>query len=99
MQQQRTERASKKKLNAPWSEKMGRKEERERRREKKDKKKLWIKSQDQKETLDSKAVKRGRDTEEEDEDDWEEFAREERMAKKVRKGDVTQAVFDDEFMP
>ena len=32
------------------------------------------------------------------EDDWEELAREERMAKKVKKGEIAQLEFDAEFM-
>jgi ATP-dependent RNA helicase DDX55/SPB4 len=34
---------------------------------------------------------------ENDGEDWADLAREERMAKKVRRGDVTQAMFDEEF--
>lgn len=78
---------------------MVKKEEREKRREKKGKKRKWLKTQV---TEDAKqkdgghgdgalgeAVDAG--------DDWEEMAREERMAKKMRKGDVSQKAFDAEF--
>ena len=33
------------------------------------------------------------------EDDWAELAREERMAKKVKRGEVTELAFDAEFVP
>lgn len=46
-------------------------------------------------------MKRGRtaqsESDGEDGNDWEELAREERMAKKVRRGDVSQGNFDKEF--
>ena len=32
-----------------------------------------------------------------DGDDWEELAREERMAKKLKRGDISQTDFDNEF--
>ena len=68
-------------------------------REKKDKKREWLK-QDRTET--AVGEKRGRperaNTEGDvDEDDWDELAREERMAKKVKKGLVSQDAFDGEF--
>ena len=44
----------------------------------------------------SQELKRPRD-ETEDDDDWDDLAREERMAKKVRKGEVSQKAFDAEF--
>lgn len=37
------------------------------------------------------------DEDQNDEDDWEELAREERMAKKVKKGEMSQLEFDAEF--
>jgi ATP-dependent RNA helicase DDX55/SPB4 len=46
-------------------------------------------------------LKRGRTPPPEDDadegDDWDELAREERMAKKVRKGNITQGTFDEQF--
>lgn len=41
----------------------------------------------------SQSVEDSRD----DEDDWDELAKEERLAKKVRKGTATQQVFDAVF--
>lgn len=43
-----------------------------------------------------KGAKRGPD-EENSSDDWEELAREERMAKRVKKGHLSQNEFDAEF--
>lgn len=46
-------------------------------------------------------TKRGREgvaeSGDEDEDDWEALAKEERMAKRVKKGQVSQSEFDAEF--
>ena len=42
-------------------------------------------------------MKRTREADDADEDEWEELAREERMAKKVRKGEVSQGEFDLAF--
>lgn len=102
-EKRRADRAEKKKLNSAWSEKVGRREEKEKRREKKGRKKKWLKTQV--EALpgsgeDAGGLKRGRseDLDEDDGDDWEELAKEERMAKKVRKGDVSQSTFDAEFV-
>ncbi|EIM90127.1 DEAD-domain-containing protein [Stereum hirsutum FP-91666 SS1] len=89
----------------PWSNKISKQEEKEKRREKKDRKKKWLKAQTATESgKDSEAPsasKRGRDDDAvasgNDEDDWEELAREERMAKKLKKGDVSQRDFDMEF--
>ncbi|KAJ7032492.1 DEAD-domain-containing protein [Mycena alexandri] len=98
-EKRRADRAEKQKANGAWSVKVVKKEEREKRREKKGKKRKWLKTQV---TEDAKqkdgghgdgalgeAVDAG--------DDWEEMAREERMAKKMRKGDVSQKAFDAEF--
>ena len=89
----------KKKANTAWSNKVVKKEEKMKRKEKKDKKREWLK-QDRTET--AVGEKRGRperaNTEGDvDEDDWDELAREERMAKKVKKGIVSQDAFDGEF--
>ncbi|KAF9075786.1 DEAD-domain-containing protein [Rhodocollybia butyracea] len=97
-EQRRTQRAQQKKVNAPWSTKTVKQEEREARKEKKKRKKLWLKTHDgtQNELSD---LKRPREDVQDgnDEDDWSEIAREERMAKKVRRGDISKKAFDAEF--
>lgn len=99
------ERAEKQKVNAPWSSKTFKKEEKDKRKEKKERKKQWIKEQ----TAESKNMEsKKRDADELDEaqddgddgdggDDWAELAREERLAKKVKKGHLSQDAFDEEF--
>lgn len=95
------ERAEKQKVNAPWSHKTTKKEEKDRRKERK---KKWTKNQ----TAESQNTefKRKRDVSEADEtfddggdggDDWDDLAREERLAKKVKKGHLSQDAFDEEF--
>ena len=87
-------RAEKKVANASWSNKVVKKEEKEKRKEKKDRKRKWLKNQEQ-EKVDSKY---GDNEDGEDEgDDWDELAREERMAKKLKRGNITQSDFDMEF--
>ncbi|KAF7294715.1 RNA helicase [Mycena indigotica] len=92
-EKKRSERAEKKKINTAWSDKVVKKEERDKRREKKDKKRKWLKMQTEeakeKNAEDADTVGQ--------EDDWEEMAREERMAKKMRKGQVSRSEFDAEF--
>ena len=92
-------RAEKRKANAAWSDKTRRKEEREKRREKKDRKRKWEKA-----NTAQAGTKRGLGDVNEDEgtsggegDDWDELVREERMAKRVKKGQVSQSEFDAEF--
>lgn len=49
-------------------------------------------------TLGAKRERQGESTHSDDEeDDWDELAREERMAKKLKKGEVSQREFDVEF--
>lgn len=95
------QRAQQKKLNAAWSNDTTRKEERDKRKEKKERKKKWEKMQRQAATEEDKGGKRARSpsvaVDDNDGDDWDELAREERMAKKVKKGDVSQGEFDREF--
>ncbi|PSR94048.1 hypothetical protein PHLCEN_2v4476 [Hermanssonia centrifuga] len=90
------QRAEQKKVNAAWSNNSSRREEREKRKEKKDRKRKWEKTQlnsaTENGTKDDKELDSG-----EDEEDWEELAREERMAKKVKRGEVSQGEFDKEF--
>lgn len=82
----------KKKAQAAWSNKAVKQEEKERRREKRTKKKQWEKAQEN-----EKKRQRQTEDEREDSEDWAELAKEERMAKKVKRGDVTQKDFDMEF--
>ncbi|KAI0647247.1 P-loop containing nucleoside triphosphate hydrolase protein [Trametes meyenii] len=100
LRKRQVERAEKKKANTAWSSQMKRKEEREKRKDKKDRKKKWSKTQVGS-TGDQPGSKRSlqESTEDSGEDgnDWEELAREERMAKRVKKGHVSQSEFDSEF--
>ena len=94
------EREEKKKRNTAWSEHTTMKEERQKRREKRTKKKQWLKRHATATSERSKAIgntdKRVED-DSEDEDTWEEVAKEERMAKKLRRGEITQKEFDTQF--
>ncbi|KAF8076413.1 DEAD-domain-containing protein [Lyophyllum atratum] len=103
-EKRRAARAEKKISNTAWSEKVQKKEERELRKEKKGRKRKWLKAQAATESVQSEEnpLKRGREDAEvseaeDDGDDWDELAREERMAKKVKKGDIKQKAFDAEF--
>ncbi|EAU84793.2 ATP-dependent rRNA helicase spb4 [Coprinopsis cinerea okayama7 len=101
-QRQARERAMKKKASAPWSEQAGRKDEKAKRREKKIAKRKWLKAQDSSAAAaGAKRPREGGDASDDggdgDGDDWDELAREERMAKKVKKGEIPQKVFDAEF--
>lgn len=94
----------KKQQNSAWSHQVARKDEKDKRREKKCRKKKWLKDQastNETAVNSGQGTKRGRtsrvESDENDSDDWDELAREERMAKKVRRGDVTQGVFDAQF--
>lgn len=102
-QKNKAERLAKKKANIAWSSQTLKKETRDKRQEMKGKKKQWLKSQQSQPPSSASTVpqKRGLeadDESEDDEDDWAELAREERMAKKVKKGEVTHLEFDAEFM-
>ncbi|KAF7971110.1 hypothetical protein HWV62_7178 [Athelia sp. TMB] len=101
-EKRRADRAEKKQLNSAWSTQVQRKQDKEKRKEKKDRKKKWLKTQPTLEAVagGEQGLKRARTPEEDSEDDgedWAELAREERMAKKVRKGDITQRIFDEQF--
>jgi ATP-dependent RNA helicase DDX55/SPB4 len=98
------ERAEKKQQNSAWSNQVSRKEGKDKRREKKDRKKKWLKGQmsiNEVAAGGDQNLKRARTpTTEADEgsgDEWDELAREERMAKKVRRGNVSQGAFDEQF--
>ncbi|KAH7914337.1 DEAD-domain-containing protein [Hygrophoropsis aurantiaca] len=85
-------RVSKRKRNTAWSQQADDQKERDRRKEKKDRKKKWLKSQ---QSANSEPMKE--DPASEGDDDWDDLAREERLAKKVRKGATTQQDFDQQF--
>lgn len=77
---------------------MANKEQKEKRKLKRDRKRQWLKSQTTatsgtRTPIKSQSAEDNRD----DEDDWDELAKEERLAKRVRKGTTTQQVFDAEF--
>lgn len=100
----KAQRLAKKKANVAWSDQTFQKETREKRKEKKVKKKQWVKSQQSQPSSSGSVIpqKRGLEADDEDgnnEDDWAELAREERMVKKVKKGGLTQLEFDAEFIP
>ncbi|CAA7259769.1 unnamed protein product [Cyclocybe aegerita] len=101
-ERQRVQRLAKRQENAAWSLKTEKKEEREKRREKKRLKQKWMKSQVAQSASAAgfnASGKRPREVGEgeEIEDDWAELAREEKMAKRVRKGVMSQKEFDAEF--
>ncbi|KAG2088496.1 DEAD-domain-containing protein [Suillus discolor] len=92
-------RAAKRKRNVAWSQQADDKNDKDKRRTQKARKKQWLKSQnvvsgDLKGTL---QTGRAKPEESGGEDDWDELAREERLAKKLRKGAVSQKEFDQEF--
>jgi ATP-dependent RNA helicase DDX55/SPB4 len=99
------EHVEKKKKNAAWSEKLGKRQEKEKRRGKRISKKNWLKSQEVVPAMGSERLlgKRQRNSSNEDtdapndNDDWAELAHEEKMAKRLRKGDISQKDFDTEF--
>lgn len=100
LKKRRDERAHQKKTNAAWSDRLSKKEEKEKRREKSKKKKKWLKEHQPPTEGEATepGTKRARGADEGSEDgDWAELAREERMAKKVKRGGVSQATFDAEF--
>lgn len=94
--ERKAERAKQKQDNSAWSEKAGKREARDKRKDKQSKKKKWLKAQQVPGPVtEDSDLKRSRQDNEED--DWAELAREERMAKKVRRGDVTEMAFNAEF--
>ncbi|TFK43507.1 DEAD-domain-containing protein [Crucibulum laeve] len=103
-EERKGDRVERKKLNAAWSDRSSKKEEREKRKDQRIRKKKWLKAQATTVVGDTKeeySLKRARpddlDISDGDEDDWEELAKEERMAKKLRKGEVSKKEFDAEF--
>jgi ATP-dependent RNA helicase DDX55/SPB4 len=84
-----------KKKAAAWSEKADAKERKQVRKEKKQKKKEFLKRQVEEE---KESQKRKLEEDKEDQDDWAELAREEKMAKKVKKGRMDKKAFNDMLM-
>ena len=86
-----------------WSDQTTRKEERLKRREKKVRKRQWLKAQvgtanERPKVAGGKRNRAVEDIDDDgDDDDWEELKREERMAKRLKKGEITQEEFDAEF--
>ncbi|KNZ78062.1 ATP-dependent rRNA helicase SPB4 [Termitomyces sp. J132] len=98
-QLRRLKRVEKKKANAAWSAQTQKKEVKELRKEKRLRKKKWLQSQARarvaSELPDGSSLKRGREDEESvnshgNGDEWDELAREERMAKKVKKAHLRE---------
>jgi ATP-dependent RNA helicase DDX55/SPB4 len=93
---------AKQKANVVWSSQTLKRDVRDKRKAKKAKKRQRVKSQ-QFQPPPSSAVprKRERGKDDEDEDDengWAEIAREERVAKKVKNGEITQLEFNAELI-
>lgn len=85
-------------MNQAWSDKVSKQEEKDKRQEKKSLKRKWLKANaDAGKTAISSADKQDSGADDDGEDDWADLAKEERMAKKVRQGGISQAVFDAEF--
>ena len=91
--------------NAAWSEKVEKRTVRDKRKEKKVRKREWLNAQEatEKNGGDELGQKRksapdDKDDDDEGTDDWNELAKEERMAKKVKQGKTTAEVFDEAFM-
>lgn len=96
-EKERSEKEETRKRNAAWSGQSSRKEERQNRRDKKAKKKQWLKTQATSANEQTTSLKRPR-AQEDGEDTWKQLAREERMAKKLKRGEISQKDFDAEFV-
>ena len=86
--------------NVPWSDQSSKREGRDKRKQKKERKKEWQKSQGVQSQTAGGSSKRSRSPAEHSDgtgDDWAELAEEERMAKKLRKGEIAQSEFDRKF--
>ncbi|KAI6113657.1 DEAD-domain-containing protein [Pisolithus croceorrhizus] len=92
-------RSTKRKRNTAWSHQAEAKEKKETRKLKKERKRQWLKAQAAG-TVGCIALteQNSHETESDgDRDDWEELLKEERMAKKVRRGEAKQKEFDEIF--
>lgn len=83
--------------NAAWSDKAVQKAQKEKRKSKKEKKQEWLRSQQKSSSSSNSFDERLKRKEHDSENEWEELAREERMAKKLKQGKVDAEVFDQEF--
>jgi ATP-dependent RNA helicase DDX55/SPB4 len=91
-----------KQYKIPWSKQLVKKDAKEKRRAQKTRKKAWITStRPENDHKEHSSLKRMRADGEEKlidsadaEDDWTSFAEEERLAKKLKKGKITQDEFD-----
>jgi len=79
------------KPSTPWSAQLAQREKRDLRKQKKERKKEFIKNQER------ESAKRAAESKD-DEDEWDVLQREERLAKKVKKGKMNKREFEDEFM-
>jgi ATP-dependent RNA helicase DDX55/SPB4 len=95
--EQASKRAQLKQKNDAWSKKVAKRQEKEKRKEKRGKKREWLKSQATSEKTEPSGAGAPKRPAEEDADDWDELAREERMMKKVKRGQVDSKDFDNEF--
>jgi ATP-dependent RNA helicase DDX55/SPB4 len=85
-----------KRSETAWSKQIAKKEEKEKRREQKVRKRKWLRNQDLEKHVKPKAPCTSDDVD--DVNDWEELAKEERMAKKMKKGQISQSGFEKEFL-
>ena len=85
-------RARQKQKNESWSKQNAKKQEKSKKKEKRNMNRQRLKLQAN-QSEDSKAVKRHA----EEGGDWDDLAREERMMKKVKRGEVASEDFDREF--
>lgn len=98
-----SEHIQKKQKNAAWSLKASKEEEREKRRDKRKAKKKWERAQEAasvkaaEEQVTGKRQREDAKAAADDSDDWADLAREEKMAKRLRQGTVSQKEFDAEF--
>ncbi|KAH9482660.1 ATP-dependent rRNA helicase SPB4 [Psilocybe cubensis] len=91
-----------KKKNAAWSMKASKEEEREKRRDKRKAKKKWERAREVAPVMSIEGHTAGKRPHEDiqvgdEADDWAELAREEKMAKRLRQGTISQKDFDAEF--
>ena len=89
---QAKERARQKQKNGAWSKQNAKKQEKSKKKEKRDMKRQRLKLQGE-QPNGSKSPKRPA----EEGDDWDELAREERMMKKVKRGEIASEDFDRQF--
>jgi ATP-dependent RNA helicase DDX55/SPB4 len=99
VQQSSESKYNSKRHHISWSKQLAKKDTKEKRRTKKAKKRDWLASTQPGER--HTGLKRARTNSEEDmtdpaegENDWESLAEEERLAKKLKKGKISQAEFD-----